>query len=442
MPRFLSVAICRRSRNSPAPCAMPAASCAVSRSRAAGSAARSKSNRAARRRDNLELRDQRRRGRRSAAAFVRQGGSREPRQRPALLDGLRRSAWLTTNTTMPGKCRSPALSPASRAACPSPSTKPAARALPVSAQLRVDANGIQDFQVESGRDLSIHGVVENGITTARFERAGRDRGAASRSQFVRAAGSDRTPRHETCARGARRGRGAAADERRARPDHRRPALRRSQPGRAAGHAGTRRQRRRVLARIRARPRRTSSPRKGVASTQRRAAASSSPPTPNISPRCCAASSCRAEWPTETLHAAGELSWPADLHGRSDAGARRTVRPRDSGARQQSPARRQCHARRRPDRARERAGHGTRGRPVVPRQRPRGAAGARIRPDASTTSRSRLPPAPCPRRRVRAWRAPGPHCAARWRAVAGPKRPKRVACNGTAPGTRSTKWGHS
>ena len=51
---------------------------------------------------------------------------------------------------------------------PEPFDKSRARTLPVSAQLRVDANGIRDFVVD-GRDLAIHGLVENGITTARFE---------------------------------------------------------------------------------------------------------------------------------------------------------------------------------------------------------------------------------------------------------------------------------
>ena len=52
---------------------------------------------------------------------------------------------------------------------PEPFSKPAARALPVSAQLRVNVDGIQDFQLESGRDLKIHGAFENGIIAARFE---------------------------------------------------------------------------------------------------------------------------------------------------------------------------------------------------------------------------------------------------------------------------------
>ena len=51
---------------------------------------------------------------------------------------------------------------------PEPFDKARARTLPVSAQMRIDANGIRDFVVD-GRDLSIHGLVENGVTTARFD---------------------------------------------------------------------------------------------------------------------------------------------------------------------------------------------------------------------------------------------------------------------------------
>ena len=51
---------------------------------------------------------------------------------------------------------------------PEPFDKSRTRTLPVSAQMRVGANGIQEFLVD-GRDLSIRGVVENGITTARFD---------------------------------------------------------------------------------------------------------------------------------------------------------------------------------------------------------------------------------------------------------------------------------
>jgi uncharacterized protein YhdP len=52
---------------------------------------------------------------------------------------------------------------------PAPFDKPVARALPVSAQLHVDANGIRDFEVDAGREVKMRGAVENGITTARFE---------------------------------------------------------------------------------------------------------------------------------------------------------------------------------------------------------------------------------------------------------------------------------
>jgi hypothetical protein len=52
---------------------------------------------------------------------------------------------------------------------PEPFDKSAARALPVSAQLRVDVDGIHDFQLESGRDLKIHGAFAKGVITARFD---------------------------------------------------------------------------------------------------------------------------------------------------------------------------------------------------------------------------------------------------------------------------------
>jgi len=52
---------------------------------------------------------------------------------------------------------------------PAPFDKPGARALPVSAELRVDANGIREFDIGAGRDMTMRGSVENGITTAHFE---------------------------------------------------------------------------------------------------------------------------------------------------------------------------------------------------------------------------------------------------------------------------------
>jgi uncharacterized protein YhdP len=52
---------------------------------------------------------------------------------------------------------------------PAPFDKPSARAFPVTAQLRVDASGIRNFEVGAGRDVSLRGSVENGNTTAHFE---------------------------------------------------------------------------------------------------------------------------------------------------------------------------------------------------------------------------------------------------------------------------------
>jgi len=52
---------------------------------------------------------------------------------------------------------------------PAPFDKPAARAFAVNATLHVDANGIRDFDVEAGRDMTMRGAVENGVTIARFD---------------------------------------------------------------------------------------------------------------------------------------------------------------------------------------------------------------------------------------------------------------------------------
>jgi hypothetical protein len=54
---------------------------------------------------------------------------------------------------------------------PEPFDKARARLLPVSAQMRVDTNGIHDFSVD-GRELAIQGLIENGVTTARFDLQG------------------------------------------------------------------------------------------------------------------------------------------------------------------------------------------------------------------------------------------------------------------------------
>jgi len=51
---------------------------------------------------------------------------------------------------------------------PAPFAKPATRALPVTAQLRVDGTGIREFEF-GARDASLRGAIEDGVTTARFE---------------------------------------------------------------------------------------------------------------------------------------------------------------------------------------------------------------------------------------------------------------------------------
>ena len=117
---------------------------------------------------------------------------------------------------------------------PAPFDKPRARAVPVGAQLRVDADGIREFDIGSGRDMTMRGAVETGVTTAHFEVQGvsgelRSAGNASEPQLT----IERLDMAR--ARGARRGRGLASRRTGARRDRRRPALWRTQPGCAAGH---------------------------------------------------------------------------------------------------------------------------------------------------------------------------------------------------------------
>jgi Protein of unknown function len=52
---------------------------------------------------------------------------------------------------------------------PEPFNKARARLLPVTAQLRVEGRGIREFEIAGGRDLAVRGRVDNGVTTARFE---------------------------------------------------------------------------------------------------------------------------------------------------------------------------------------------------------------------------------------------------------------------------------
>lgn len=51
---------------------------------------------------------------------------------------------------------------------PEPFDKPRGRAVNIHAELRLDANGLREFDLESGRD-AIHGRVKEGVTTASFD---------------------------------------------------------------------------------------------------------------------------------------------------------------------------------------------------------------------------------------------------------------------------------
>ena len=94
---------------------------------------------------------------------------------------------------------------------PEPFDKSRARALPVSAQLRVDANGIQEFSSSTAVILSIRGARGERHHHRALRRAGRDRRVAPRRECGRTAiCNSRRLDLQARARGARRGRGAVA----------------------------------------------------------------------------------------------------------------------------------------------------------------------------------------------------------------------------------------
>ena len=194
-----------------------------------------------------------------------------------------------------------------------PFEKTGSRALPVSARLRVDANGIQDFQVDSGRDLSIHGVVENGITTARFELqgvTGELRRAANsseprvqierldikRSPAVLAAAAAMLPTNGELAlaiddmRYADRSLGAVL-----------ATMARGDSGVEFSMESAHTAAHQLAAQGRCVNAETRCRLEFTADTEHLAALLRGIELP-------------PEWPIETLHAAGELSWPADLQG--------------------------------------------------------------------------------------------------------------------------------
>jgi uncharacterized protein YhdP len=196
---------------------------------------------------------------------------------------------------------------------PAPFDKPAARALPVSAQLRVDANGIREFELAANRDVLLRGAIENGVTTARFDvqgvtgelrRAGNssephlqiERLDMRRSPTVLAAAAAMLPTNGELALGiddlryGSRSLGAMQATLTRLPDRVGFSLESTQTAQhqlaAQGQCVSGEPRCRL---------------EFTADTEHLAALLRGVELP-------------AEWPTETLHAAGELSWPADAQG--------------------------------------------------------------------------------------------------------------------------------
>ena len=196
---------------------------------------------------------------------------------------------------------------------PEPFDKARARLLPVSAQLRVDANGIHDFAVD-GRGLAIHGSVENGLTKARFEiqgvagelRHSSDASADSQLEF------ERLDLKRTPALLAAAGAMLPADSKLAMSIG---DLRYADRSLGALHASIARHDAGVAFSF-----------ESAESAQHQLAAQGACESANG--RCrieftadtqhlaalLRETELPAEWPTETLHAAGELTWPLDAQG--------------------------------------------------------------------------------------------------------------------------------
>ncbi|HEU4781266.1 MAG TPA: DUF3971 domain-containing protein [Steroidobacteraceae bacterium] len=196
---------------------------------------------------------------------------------------------------------------------PEPFEKPKSRTLPVSAQLRVNADGIQNFEIESGRDASVRGVVENGVTTARFDVQGvtgelRRAGNSSepkiqigrldmkRSPALLAAAAAMLPPDDELAlaikdlRYAGRSLGAVQ-----------ATLARHESGVAFSLESSQAAPHQLAARGQCGNAEARCRLEFTANTEHLAALLRDIQLPS-------------EWPTETLHAAGELSWPAELPG--------------------------------------------------------------------------------------------------------------------------------
>lgn len=196
---------------------------------------------------------------------------------------------------------------------PEPFAKLKSSALPVSVQLRVDARGIHNFEIDSGRVLSVQGAVENGIVSARFDVHGvkgnlRDAGNSSepnvqidrldmkRSTSVLAAAAAMLPENGELGLGIEdlrhAGRSLGAVQ---------ATLARSDSGVQFSLESAQAAPHQLVARGQCGEADTRCRLEFTASTDHLAALLRDMKLP-------------AEWPAETLHATGELSWPADLRG--------------------------------------------------------------------------------------------------------------------------------
>ena len=194
---------------------------------------------------------------------------------------------------------------------PEPFDKLRARTLPVGAQMKVDARGIQEFVVE-GRDLVIRGLVENGMTTARFDvqgvsgelRGGSDADARlqieqldlKRAPAVLAVAGALLPENGELP--------MTIDELRY-ADHSLGALQANLARHDTGVAFS-------LESLESAPHRLAV--HGLcASAEVRCRVEFTADTQNVA-ALLGGVKLPAEWPTETLRAVGELTWPADSRG--------------------------------------------------------------------------------------------------------------------------------
>ena len=421
------------SKNSPAPLRYSGGQLRGAGARGhAGSVVRSKSNRAApTARGSLSFAIS---GVADAAPLLRLLGKTDAAsrvERPAFLDGHGAALERQGRRCLAAVARQHAhrrREPAARAV-----RQARARALPVNAQLRVDVDGIQDFSSRVAAIVKIRGAFENGVTTARFEVQGVTGELRRDGQCVAArfASSDSTSSaRRRCSRWPRPCCRPTANSRVNIDDLRHGD--RSLGARAGDACASR----------------DAGVEFSLESTQ------SAPHQMTAQGRARAMRAAGLEFTADTDHLAALLRGIAAAGGmahRDAARGRRTVlarrMSRRSGARAGGQFDLETQGR---DSSHQLLASATLadGQIALANVQGTGPAADQVfrgsgrvacwranTTSRSTTSGCRWPRAPCRRRRARASRAPGPHCAVRSRAAAGPKSPKRAACNGTAPGTR-------